>query len=114
MTQSRARGGRAAAETRRIGGRTIRLTNPDKVLYPRAGFTKRQVVDYYLAVAPYLPPPPKNCPRHLPRLLHRGRPLPPAASQELPRHPEALPGRHEGAVLLREGRAELHTPVGED
>jgi bifunctional non-homologous end joining protein LigD len=43
-------------ETLRIGRYNIRLTNPDKVLYPRAGFTKRQVVDYYIAVAPYLLP----------------------------------------------------------
>ena len=46
----------ASAETLRIGEHKIRLTNPDKVLYPRAGFTKRHVVDYYVAVAPYLLP----------------------------------------------------------
>jgi hypothetical protein len=40
----------------RLGQRTIRLTNPDKVLYPCAGFTKRQVVEYYIAVAPFLLP----------------------------------------------------------
>lgn len=45
-----------SAEALRVGPRTIRLTNPDKVLYPRAGFTKRQVVDYYIAVARYLLP----------------------------------------------------------
>jgi len=43
-------------ETLRIGQHTIRLTNPDKVLYPGAGFTKRQVIDYYIAVARYLLP----------------------------------------------------------
>ena len=47
---------KATADAVRIGPRTIRLTNPDKVLYPRAGFTKRQVVDYYIAVARYLLP----------------------------------------------------------
>jgi bifunctional non-homologous end joining protein LigD len=46
----------ASAEALRIDHRTIRLTNPDKLLYPRAGFTKRQVVEYYIAVAPYLIP----------------------------------------------------------
>jgi bifunctional non-homologous end joining protein LigD len=45
-----------SAETLRIGQHHIRLTNPDKVLYPRAGFTKRQVVEYYIAVARYLLP----------------------------------------------------------
>ncbi len=38
----------------RAGHRSIRLTNPDKALYPRAGFTKQQLMDYYIAVAPFL------------------------------------------------------------
>lgn len=33
------------------GARTLRLSNPDKVYFPERGFTKRQVVDYYLTVA---------------------------------------------------------------
>jgi bifunctional non-homologous end joining protein LigD len=32
------------------------LSNLDKVLYPEAGFTKAQVIDYYLRVAPVLLP----------------------------------------------------------
>jgi bifunctional non-homologous end joining protein LigD len=39
-----------------VDGRQVRLTNPDKVLYPAAGVTKRDVVDYYLAVAPAMLP----------------------------------------------------------
>lgn len=39
-----------------IDGRTLRLTNPDKVLYPAAGFTKAHVIDYYVAVADALLP----------------------------------------------------------
>ena len=39
-----------------VDGRTVRLSNPDKVLYPRAGFTKRDLVDYYIAIAPVLLP----------------------------------------------------------
>jgi len=51
------RGQRAsAAADLRIGHRRIRLSNPDKVLYPRTDFTKRQVVDYYVAVTTYLLP----------------------------------------------------------
>ena len=34
-----------------IAGREVTLSNPDKVLFPQAGFTKRDVVRYYLAVA---------------------------------------------------------------
>ncbi|NPA43671.1 MAG: hypothetical protein GXO27_06570 [Chlorobi bacterium] len=33
-----------------IDGVRVRITNPDKVLYPEAGYTKRDVIDYYLAV----------------------------------------------------------------
>src|SRR4026207_1721566 len=33
-----------------IGGRTVKVTNPDKVIFPDAGHTKRDLVDYYLAV----------------------------------------------------------------
>jgi bifunctional non-homologous end joining protein LigD len=36
--------------------RTVRISNPDKVLYPATGFTKGQVVDYYRDVAPVLVP----------------------------------------------------------
>lgn len=32
-------------------GREVRLSNPDKVYFPHAGVTKRDLVDYYLAVA---------------------------------------------------------------
>jgi len=39
-----------------IEGRTLSLSNLDKVLYPRAGFTKAQVIDYYLRVAPAMLP----------------------------------------------------------
>ncbi|MFN0028088.1 MAG: non-homologous end-joining DNA ligase [Acidimicrobiales bacterium] len=37
-----------------IGGRTLSVSNLDKVLYPEAGFTKAQVIDYYARVAPVL------------------------------------------------------------
>jgi len=39
-----------------IGGRHLSLTNLDKVLYPAAGFTKGQVIDYYARIAPALVP----------------------------------------------------------
>ncbi|MGD9484407.1 non-homologous end-joining DNA ligase [Streptomyces sp. TRM70308] len=38
------------AVEREIGGRTVRLSNPDKVYFPERGFTKRDVADYYAAV----------------------------------------------------------------
>jgi bifunctional non-homologous end joining protein LigD len=39
-----------------VEGRTLKLTNLEKVLYPATGFTKGQVVDYYARVAPVLVP----------------------------------------------------------
>ncbi len=39
-----------------IDGRHLSLTNLDKVLYPAAGFTKGQVIDYYARIAPVLVP----------------------------------------------------------
>ncbi len=42
-----------AGESRQVevDGRELKLTNLDKVLYPEAGFTKGEVVDYYAKVA---------------------------------------------------------------
>ena len=39
-----------------VDGRMMSLSNLDKVLYPHAGFTKGQVIDYYTRVAPYVLP----------------------------------------------------------
>jgi bifunctional non-homologous end joining protein LigD len=55
-----------------IEGKRLSLTNLDKVLYPAAGFTKGQVIDYYARIAPVLVP-------HL-----AGRPL------TLKRYPEGV------------------------
>ncbi len=39
-----------------IQGRHLKLTNLDKILYPTAGFTKGQIVDYYARIAPVMVP----------------------------------------------------------
>ena len=57
-----------------IDGRRLSLSNLDKVMYPGAGFTKGQVVEYYTRVAPAVLP-------HL-----RGRPL------TLKRYPDGVEG----------------------
>ncbi len=70
-----------------IDGRTLRLSNREKVLYPRAGLTKGQIVDYYAAVAPVL-------------LGHlAGRPL------TLKRYPDGVDGQH-----FYEKRCPAHRP----
>jgi bifunctional non-homologous end joining protein LigD len=63
-----------AKVTVQVDGRTLTLTNLAKVLYPQAGFTKAEVLDYYQRVAPVL----------LPHIA--GRPL------TLKRYPEGVDG----------------------
>ncbi|MGW6059746.1 non-homologous end-joining DNA ligase [Streptomyces sp. NPDC055189] len=69
-----------STRTLRAGRRTVRLSRPDKVLFPPGGsqgsvsHTKSDLADYYRAVAPFMLP-------HL-----RGRPL------MLERHPDGVDG----------------------
>lgn len=37
-----------------VGDRTLTLSNLEKVLYPETGFSKAQVIDYYVRVAPVM------------------------------------------------------------
>ncbi len=39
-----------------IDGRTVELSNLEKVLYPEADFTKAEIIDYYTRIAPVLLP----------------------------------------------------------
>lgn len=39
-----------------IKGRDLKLTNLEKVLYPATGFTKKDVIDYYVRIAPAILP----------------------------------------------------------
>jgi bifunctional non-homologous end joining protein LigD len=59
-----------------VEGRRLSLSNLDKVLYPRSGFAKGQVIDYYSRVAPAVLP-------HL-----RDRPL------TLKRYPNGVEGQY--------------------
>src|SRR5437773_1775548 len=38
-------------EVLQIAGHEVTISNPDKVYFPKAGITKRDFIDYYLAVA---------------------------------------------------------------
>src|SRR3954469_782122 len=70
-----------------VDGTEVRLSNPDKVLYPAVGFRKRDVVDYYARIAPVLLP-------HL-----EGRPL------TLKRYPNGVDAQH-----FYEKQAPSHRP----
>jgi DNA ligase D len=50
-----------------VGERTVRVTNPDRVYFPASGATKRDLVDYYLAVGPGI----VNALRERPCMMHR-------------------------------------------
>jgi bifunctional non-homologous end joining protein LigD len=39
-----------------IQGRRLKLSNLEKVMYPAAGFTKKNVIDYYVRIAPAIIP----------------------------------------------------------
>ncbi len=39
-----------------VEGKKLAVSNLNKVLYPKAGFTKGQVIDYYIRIAPLLLP----------------------------------------------------------
>jgi bifunctional non-homologous end joining protein LigD len=68
-----------------VGGRRLQFSNREKVLWPRDGFTKGDLIDYYRAIAPFA----------LPHLT--GRPL------TLERYPNGVDG---------EGWWEKHIPRG--
>ncbi len=43
-------GSKAAAEEIEVAGHTVRLSSPDRVIFPQRGFTKADVFHYYLSV----------------------------------------------------------------
>jgi bifunctional non-homologous end joining protein LigD len=70
-----------------IGGRTLQVSNLDKLMYPEAGFTKGNVIDYYIKASEFILP-------HL-----KDRPL------TLKRYPDGVCGQH-----FYEKDAPSHTP----
>ena len=46
----------SAKQTVDVEGQLVTLSNLDKILYPGNGFTKAQVIDYYIRIAPWLLP----------------------------------------------------------
>jgi bifunctional non-homologous end joining protein LigD len=53
--------------TLKVGSKTLEISNLDKVLYPEVGFTKGQVIDYFIRIAPVLLPHLKDRPLTLKR-----------------------------------------------
>src|SRR5215472_14322437 len=55
------------AETLEVGGRQVSVSNLDKIFYPSTGFTKGQVIEYYIRISPVLLPHLKDRPLTLKR-----------------------------------------------
>jgi len=53
--------------TLKVGSKTLEVSNLNKVLYPAVGFTKGQIIDYYIRIAPVLLPHLKDRPLTLKR-----------------------------------------------
>ena len=51
----------------KVAGRSLVVSNLEKVLYPKTGFTKGEVIDYYIGISPVLLPHLKNRPITLKR-----------------------------------------------
>jgi bifunctional non-homologous end joining protein LigD len=50
-----------------VGGKTLALSNLNKIFYPKTGFTKGQVIDYYVRISQWLLPHLKDRPLTLKR-----------------------------------------------
>ena len=58
---------KAPATEVQVGGRTVRISNPDRVYFPATGATKLDLVEYSLAVGPGI----VNALRERPCMMHR-------------------------------------------
>lgn len=58
---------RRTSETLNVSGRQVPVSKLDKVFYPSVGFTKAQIIDYYIRISPVLLPHLKDRPLTLKR-----------------------------------------------
>ena len=93
-------------EQLRIGRRRVRLTSPDRVMFPRDGVTKRDLVEYYVEIGPALVPHLRNRPFTLKRYPHGIRERPYFQKQAPQGLPSWIPTR-QFRTLPREGGPRL-------
>ena len=87
----------------RAGRRRVRLTHPDKVLFPADGITKADLAAYYAAVAPAMVPHVRDRPLNLWR-WNAGIDRPVVIQQEIPKGAPDWVRRVSGAAPARAAR----------
>jgi bifunctional non-homologous end joining protein LigD len=93
-------------EELRIGRRRVRLTSPDRVMFPRDGVTKRDLAEYYVEIGPALVPHLRNRPFTLKRYPHGIQDRPYFQKQAPQGLPSWIPTR-QFRTLPREGGPRL-------
>ena len=79
---------REPESTIRVGGRDVRITRPEKVLFPDDGITKQELVDYYRRMARWILPQLRERPLTLERFpdgIHGARIIQKSAARYFPR-----------------------------
>ena len=89
-----------------VGRRRVRLTSPDKVLFPQDGVTKRDLADYYAEIGPTLVPHLRDRPFTLKRYPYGIRGQPYFAKQAPKGKPSWVPTR-QFRTWPREGDSRL-------
>jgi bifunctional non-homologous end joining protein LigD len=92
----------------RAGRRSVRISHPDKVLFPEDGITKADLADYYAAVAPTMAPHVRDRPLNLWR-WNTGIDGPRIVQQEIPR---GAPEWVRRVVVPKRGGGEVCHAVG--
>ncbi|HEY4221180.1 MAG TPA: DNA primase small subunit domain-containing protein [Myxococcota bacterium] len=70
-----------------VGGHEVSISSPDKIYFPQAGYSKRQLLDYYLAVQDGALRAIKDRPLILRRFVH-GVDVEPFFQKRVPKHPD--------------------------
>jgi bifunctional non-homologous end joining protein LigD len=94
-----------------LGGKEVAFTHLDRVYFPAVGYTKAEVLDYYLQIAPYLLPHVKDRPLTLERYpegVQNGSFFQKNASSYFPPWLRTYP------VERRDGKKIVHFPLVDD
>lgn len=94
-----------------LGGKEVAFTHLDRIYFPAIGYTKAEVLDYYLQIAPYLLPHIKDRPLTLERYpegVQNGSFFQKNASSYFPHWLRTFP------VERRDGKKIVHFPLVDD